>query len=117
METFPAYINILSYLFVIVYMLSVPLGTTPGEITGTLRNRDLMGCALLANFIVIPVLGVILVRVFDLPPAIRIGLLMLAFSPGGLLALQFARVSKGNRARHGNKRHAGPGLTFIGDSK
>jgi hypothetical protein len=42
---------------------------------------------------------------------------MLAFSPGGLLALQFARVSKGNRARHGNKRHAGPGLTFIGDSK
>jgi BASS family bile acid:Na+ symporter len=56
-----------------------------------------MGRALLANFIVIPVLGVILVRAFDLPPAIRIGLLMLAFSPGGLLALQFARVSKGNR--------------------
>ena len=36
-------------------------------------------------------------RLLDLRPEIRIGVMMLAISPGGLFALQFARVSKGNR--------------------
>jgi BASS family bile acid:Na+ symporter len=56
-----------------------------------------MGRALLGNLLIVPILGVILVHIFDLPLEIRIGLLLLALSPGGLLALQFARVSKGNR--------------------
>ena len=56
-----------------------------------------MGRALLANFVIIPILGVIILRFFDLPPEIRTGFLLLAIAPGGLLALQFARVSKGNR--------------------
>jgi BASS family bile acid:Na+ symporter len=78
-------------------MLSVPLETTSGEIIETLRDRRLMGRALLGNFLIVPVLGAILVYTFNLPLEIRIGLLLLALSPGGLLALQFARVSKGNR--------------------
>jgi BASS family bile acid:Na+ symporter len=96
-EQFPAFVNILTYIFVIVYMLSVPLETTSGEIIETLRDRYLMGRALLANFFIVPILGVMLVHMFDLSLEIRTGLLLLALSPGGLLALQFARVSKGNR--------------------
>ena len=56
-----------------------------------------MGRALLANFVIIPILGVIIARFFDLPPEIRTGFYLLALTPGGPLALQFARVSKGNR--------------------
>ena len=56
-----------------------------------------MGRALLANFVIIPILGIIITRFLVLPSDIRIGFLLLAFAPGGLLALQFARVSKGNR--------------------
>ena len=56
-----------------------------------------MGRALLANFVIIPILGIIIARFFDLPPDIRTGFLLLAMAPGGLLAFQFARVSKGNR--------------------
>jgi BASS family bile acid:Na+ symporter len=97
MEYLPAYVKILGYLFVVVYMLSVPLETTRGEIVATLRDFRLMGYALLANLIIIPVLSVILARLFDLPLEIRTGFLMLALAPGGLFALQFARVSKGNR--------------------
>ena len=97
MGDFPAYINLMSSLFVVVYMFSVPLETTSGEIIGTLARRNLMGRALLANVIIIPILGVIIARFFDLPPEIRTGLHLLALTPGGLLALQFARVSKGNR--------------------
>ncbi len=35
MEDFPAYINILTYAFIVMYMLSVPLETTRGEIIKT----------------------------------------------------------------------------------
>src|SRR4030095_5860971 len=97
MENLPAYIRILNYLFVVVYMISVPLETTGREILHTLANLKLMGRALLANFVIIPILGFIIARYLDLPSEIRIGFLLLAMAPGGLLPLQFARVSKGNR--------------------
>jgi BASS family bile acid:Na+ symporter len=97
MEDLPAYVKILAYLFVVVYMLSVPLETTRGEIVTALRDFRLMGYALLANLIIIPVLSVILARVLALPLEMRTGFLMLALAPGGLFALQFARVSQGNR--------------------
>jgi BASS family bile acid:Na+ symporter len=87
----------LSYPFVVVYMLSVPLETTRGEIIKTLGHWNLTGRALLANFIIIPILGIGIAQFFDLPPDIKIGFLLLAMAPGGLLALQFARVSNGNR--------------------
>ena len=94
MEKIPEYINILGYLFVVVYMLSVPLETKSGEIIQTLGHLNLMGRALLANFVIIPIIGIIIARFFDLPTEIRTGFLLLAMAPGGLLALQFARVSK-----------------------
>ena len=97
MEETPAYINILSYLFVVVYMLSVPLETTRGEIIGALGHWNLMGRALLANFVIIPILGVVITQFLVLPSDVRIGFLLLGLAPGGLLALQFARISKGNR--------------------
>lgn len=97
MEGIPEYINLLSYLFIAVYMLSVPLETTRGAIIQTLGQWNLMGRALLANFVIIPILGVIIARFFNLPQEIKIGFLLLAMAPGGLLALQFARVSSGNR--------------------
>jgi BASS family bile acid:Na+ symporter len=59
-------------------------------------DRRQMGRALLANLVIIPLLGVILARLFALSPDVRIGFLLLALSPGGLFALQFSRVSKGN---------------------
>ena len=73
MEEIPEYINMLSYLFVALYMLSVPLETTRGEIIKTLGHLNLMGRALLANFVFIPILGIIIARYFDLPPEIRTG--------------------------------------------
>jgi len=96
MEETPAYINILNYLFVVVYMLSVPLETTLGEIIRTLGHWNLMGRALLANLVIIPILGIIITQFLVLPSDVGIGFLLLGFAPGGLLALQFARVSKGN---------------------
>ena len=97
MEEIPKYINMLSYLFVVVYMLSVQLETARGEIIKTLGHLNLMGRALLANFVIIPICGILIRRFFALPPEIRTGFLLLVIAPGGLLALQFARISNGNR--------------------
>jgi len=58
-EEIPEYVNMLSYLFVAVYMLSVPLETTRGEIIKTLGHLNLMGRVLLANFVFIPILGIL----------------------------------------------------------
>ena len=97
MEEAPLYVKFLMYLFVVVYMLSVMLETTHGEIVTMLKDKHRMGLALLANLVVVPILSFVLVRLLDLRPEIRIGVMMLAISPGGLFALQFARISKGNR--------------------
>jgi bile acid:Na+ symporter, BASS family len=96
-EAIPAYINVLNYLFVAIYMFSVPLETTRGAISQTLGDLNLIGRALLANFVIIPILGFVIAYCLDLPPLIRTGFLLLAMAPGGLLALQFARISNGNR--------------------
>jgi BASS family bile acid:Na+ symporter len=97
METPPTYVTALIYLFIVVYMLSVALETTQGQIKAALRNVNMIGCALLANFVIVPVLGVILVQLFPMSPQVRIGFLLLALAPGGFFALQFARVANGNR--------------------
>lgn len=97
MKEIPEYINMLSYLFVVLYMFSVPLETTRGEIMEHFKNFNLMRRALLANFVIIPILGFVIAYFLDLPPEIRTGLLLLAMAPGGLFALQFARVANGNR--------------------
>jgi len=97
METLPAYVKILSFLFIIIYMISVMLETTRGELIKTLGDFRLTGRALVANVVLVPLLGLGLAHLFDLRPEVRLGFLLLAIAPGGPFALQFARVSKGNR--------------------
>jgi BASS family bile acid:Na+ symporter len=61
-------------------------------------QSSLMGRSLFANFVLLPILGMILARLFRLPPEISVGFLMVALVPGGMLSLHFARVAKGNLA-------------------
>jgi BASS family bile acid:Na+ symporter len=96
MQVVPDYIKLLSYLFMITYMLSVGLETTRGRIVSILKDSKTIGFALLANLVLVPLLGVILTRVIPVPSDIKTGLLLLAIAPGGPFALNFARVSKGN---------------------
>jgi hypothetical protein len=70
-ENFPTCINLLSYLFVVVYMFSVPLETTRGEIMRTFGDLNLMERAFLANFVIISIFGIVIGRFFDLPPMLE----------------------------------------------
>jgi len=96
-EELPVYVKLLSFLFIVIYMISVMLETTRGEMLGTLGNFSLTGRALLANLVLVPVISLVLAQLFELRPEIQLGFLLLAVAPGGPFALQFARVAQGNR--------------------
>jgi BASS family bile acid:Na+ symporter len=93
----PSSIQIVIFLFLFTFLLSVALEKPKQEIL-TLMKSSLMGRSLLANFILMPILGMILAWLFRLPPEISVGFLMVALAPGGMLSLHFTRVAKGNLA-------------------
>ena len=80
--------------FVAVVMFSIGLRVSGGELLDILRNRALFMRTLLANCILIPAIGFLLVRIFPLTPDVRIGILLLAAIPGTPIALQFTRMAK-----------------------
>jgi bile acid:Na+ symporter, BASS family len=80
--------------FVAVVMFSIGLRVSGGELLDVLRNRALFMRTLLANCVLIPVIGFLLVRIFPLTPDASIGILLLAAIPGTPIALQFTRRAR-----------------------
>lgn len=80
--------------FVVVVMFSIGLRVSRGELFDILRERSLFVRALLANCVLIPAIGFLLVRIFPLAPDATIGILLLAAIPGTPIALQFTRQSR-----------------------
>ena len=75
-------------------MFSIGLRTSGGDLLTIVRDRALLVRTLLANCILIPVLGMLLVRIFPLSPDATIGIVLLAAIPGTPIALQFTRMAK-----------------------
>jgi bile acid:Na+ symporter, BASS family len=86
---------LLAYVFLVSAMLSIGLEVSGRQVLGTLRDRSLMGRALVANLVVVPVLGLVLVRLFPMSPDVAAGLLILAAAPGAPFAVQFTGKAKG----------------------
>jgi BASS family bile acid:Na+ symporter len=80
--------------FVAAVMLSIGLRVNRGDMLDILRSRTVFLRSLLANCVLVPALGFLLVSIFPLAPAARIGILLLAAIPGTPIALQFTRKSK-----------------------
>src|SRR5215470_11719290 len=80
--------------FVAVVMFSIGLRTSGGDLLNIVRDRSLLVRILLANCILIPAIGLLLVRIFPLSPDAAIGIVLLAAIPGTPIALQFTRMAK-----------------------
>jgi bile acid:Na+ symporter, BASS family len=80
--------------FVLLVMLSIGLRVSGGELIKVLRDRALFTRTLLANCVVIPAIGFLLVKIFPLTADASIGILLLAAIPGTPIALQFTRMAK-----------------------
>lgn len=79
----------LAFLFMLSAMLGVGLLTTRAEIQALLGARGLLLRSMLANFVVVPLVGVVMARTLPLEPPAATALLLLACTPGGVGALQF----------------------------
>lgn len=66
------------------------------HLRAVLRDTGLLGRALLANFVVVPILGVLLARVFRLPPPVETGFLLMAIAPGVPFVLASVRKRGGS---------------------
>jgi BASS family bile acid:Na+ symporter len=80
--------------FVFLVMLSIGLRVSGGQLLEVVRNRALFTRTLLANCVLIPGVGFLLVKLFPLTPDATVGILLLAAIPGTPIALQFTRMAK-----------------------
>jgi bile acid:Na+ symporter, BASS family len=84
--------------FVVSSMLAMGAGLTVSLIAEPLRNVRLVGLALLANFVVMPLGALGLARVLSLDEPFGIGLLLLGCAAGAPFLPKLAELAKGNLA-------------------
>lgn len=86
-------------LVAIVMLVSLTFGAgldvNVAHLMSVLKNYRLIGGALLANIVIVPLLGVLLVRTFDLEPLVATGFLLMAISPGVPFLVRAAGRKKG----------------------
>jgi len=84
----------LTLIFLITTMAAIGLKVTTGELVSALRERSLMVRSLVVNMIIVPLLGLLLVKIVPMSQDAEVGILLLAAAPGGLNAIQFTSKSK-----------------------
>ena len=82
--------------FLVTVMMSVGLDVTARECVATLRNKRLLIGALLGNFVIVPLLGLLIAKLLPMPANIETGFLLLAAAPGAIFAINFTRNMRGD---------------------
>ena len=83
-------------IYVVSAMLALGLGQTVGQIVGPLRNVRLTLSAVVASYLVLPLLAVLTARLFGLEPGLRYGLVLIAMSAGAEVGPLLTATSNGN---------------------
>lgn len=86
--------QILALVFVVSTMLGVGMLLSLREISGSLHDRRWLARALLANFVMLPVLALAITRLLHLDPGLSAGLLILATAPGGPVLIRLVAMAR-----------------------
>ncbi|MCB0638870.1 MAG: bile acid:sodium symporter family protein, partial [Lewinella sp.] len=81
-----------------VIMLGVGLSLTPADFTRILRYPKAMVAGLTNQVVLLPIIGYLLLFVFELPPAMAVGFMILAACPGGPTSNLITHVARGDTA-------------------
>jgi len=84
--------------FVIGSMASMGLSLKMGQIIAPLKNARLVILALVANFILVPIVAYLITLVLPLDEPLRIGLILLSTAAGAPFLPKLAEVAKGSTA-------------------
>ncbi|UFS95395.1 bile acid:sodium symporter family protein [Nocardia huaxiensis] len=81
-----------------VIMFGLGLSLTVDDFTRVARHPRTVGVALVCQLVVLPAAAFGLVLLFDLPPLLAVGMMLLAASPGGTTANLFSHLFRGDVA-------------------
>jgi BASS family bile acid:Na+ symporter len=88
--------KILILTFLVTSMLSIGMQTGVSDLRSLAASRGFLVRTLLANFLVVPIIGVAIARLLPLDPYVAGALILLACTPGGLSSVQFTSKVKGD---------------------
>jgi BASS family bile acid:Na+ symporter len=98
MEFLNQAVSVTMIVFVVSSMLAVGLSLTVGQIVAPLRNAKLVIFALLANFVLMPLAAMAIVKLLQLDGSLGAALLLLATASGAPFIPVLARMAKGDLA-------------------
>jgi BASS family bile acid:Na+ symporter len=93
--------RLLVFGFLVAAMLSIGLRTGIADLRALLASRSFLIRALVANIVVVPLVGFALARLVPLHPQAAAALVVLACVPGGLAAVKYSSKVKGEEALAG----------------
>jgi BASS family bile acid:Na+ symporter len=96
MDTLHLVLNAVTVIFIAATMFAAGLGATVPALRGVFTNIPLLLLALIANMVIIPLLGWGVGALLGLPSAPFIALVLVASSPGGPFGAKLAMVQKGD---------------------
>lgn len=89
-------IGILALITLVEMMVSVGLGTSFADFVAAATDPRLITRAVIANYVLVPVVTVGLLLLFRAPPMVAVGFLILAVCPGGPYGPPYTAIAKGN---------------------
>jgi predicted Na+-dependent transporter len=84
--------------FIVTSMLGMGFSLTLQQIIAPLRNKRLVLMSLVANFILVPLLVLLIVRVMPLSEGLKIGLILTGMAAGAPFLPKLVQVAKGDMA-------------------
>jgi predicted Na+-dependent transporter len=97
-ELFTVIAQVSGFLGIVASMLAMGLGLTVAQIVQPLKNARLVILALLANFVLVPLLAYGITLIIPLEDSLRIGLIVLATCAGAPFLILEAKGAKSNLA-------------------
>ncbi len=85
-------------IFIITSMLGMGFSLTIPQIVAPLKNRRLVIMSLVANFVLVPILALVIVRIIPLSEGLQIGLILVGFAAGAPFLPKLVQVAKGDMA-------------------
>jgi predicted Na+-dependent transporter len=97
-EILTAIMNLSTLVFVVTGMLAMGLSLTIAQIVAPLRNARLVILALLANFVLVPLLAYLIGLIIPLGDGLRVGLILVSTAAGAPFLPKLAQAARGNMA-------------------
>ncbi len=89
-------VKVLATILLVSLTFGAGLQVDRDNLKAILKRFGLLGRALLANFVIVPILGIAIVKLFRLPLPIATGVLLMAIAPGVPLVLAQVRKRGGS---------------------